>query len=62
MVIALGCAVAFAIFVSLFLVPCLYAAGVEIGRFFKWTWGGQPYQRIGDTYSGEVSIDEDELI
>ncbi|MEO1641699.1 MAG: efflux RND transporter permease subunit [Pseudomonadota bacterium] len=62
MVISLGCAVAFAIFMSLFLVPALYAIGVEIGRVFKWTWGGVPYRRIGEGYSGEVSIDEEELI
>lgn len=62
MVISLGCAVAFAIFMSLLLVPCLYAIGVEVGRIFKWTWGGVPYRQIGETYSGEVSIDEEELI
>ena len=62
MVIALGCAVAFALFVSLFLVPALYAAGVEIGRIFRWSWGGRPYRRIGETYSGEAIVDDEELI
>lgn len=62
MVISLGYAVAFAIFVSLFLVPTLYAVGVEIGRVFRWSWGGRPYRRIGETYSGEVTIDSEELI
>ncbi|MEL8055159.1 MAG: efflux RND transporter permease subunit, partial [Pseudomonadota bacterium] len=62
MVISLGCAVAFAIFMSLFLVPALYAIGVEIGRIFKWTWGGVPYRRIGEGYTGEIEIDDEELI
>lgn len=62
MVISLGYAVAFAIFVSLFLVPTLYAVGVEIGRVFRWTWAGRPYRRIGETYTGEVTIDSEELI
>ncbi|MCR9268466.1 MAG: efflux RND transporter permease subunit [Hyphomonadaceae bacterium] len=62
MVISLGYAVAFAIFVSLLLVPTLYAVGVEIGRVFRWSWGGRPYRKIGDTYTGEVTIDEEELI
>ncbi|MBR9833745.1 MAG: efflux RND transporter permease subunit [Alphaproteobacteria bacterium] len=62
MVVALGCAVAFALFVSLFLVPALYAVGVEIGRIFRWSWGGRPYRRIGETYSGEANLDTEELI
>jgi multidrug efflux pump subunit AcrB len=62
MVVSLGAAVAFALFVSLLMVPALYAVGVEIGRVFRWTWGGKPFRQIGETYSGEVTIDEDELI
>lgn len=62
MVISLGYAVAFAIFVSLFLVPTLYAVGVEIGRVFRWSWSGRPYRKIGESYSGEVTIDSEELI
>ncbi|WP_290491057.1 efflux RND transporter permease subunit, partial [Hyphomonas sp. UBA4508] len=62
MVVSLGAAVAFALFVSLLMVPALYAVGVEIGRIFRWTWGGKPFRQIGETYSGEVTIDEDELI
>ena len=34
----------------------------EIGRIFRWTWGGKPFRQIGETYSGEVTIDEEELI
>lgn len=62
MVIALGCAVAFAIFVSLFLVPCLYAIGVEIGRVFRWTWAGRPYRSIGESYSGTVHADDEDYV
>lgn len=62
MLISLGCAVAFALFVSLFLVPAMYAIGVEIGRIFAWTWSGRPYRQIGETYSGQATIDEEELI
>jgi len=62
MVISLGYAVAFAIFVSLFLVPTLYAVGVEIGRVLRWTWSGRPYRKIGESYTGEVTIDSEELI
>ena len=62
MIVSLACAVAFALFVSLLMVPALYAVGVEIGRIFRWTWGGKPFRQIGETYSGEVTIDEDELI
>ena len=62
MVISLGYAVAFAIFVSLLLVPTLYAVGVEIGRVFRWSWGGRPYRQIGEGYTGEVTVDSEELI
>ena len=50
MVVALGSAVAFALFVSLLFVPALYAVGAEIARLFRWLWSGRPYQGIGDTY------------
>lgn len=62
MIVSLGYAVAFALFISLLMVPALYAVGVEIGRIFRWTWGGKPYRQIGDSYSGHASVDEEELI
>ena len=61
MVISLGCAVAFALFVSLLLVPAMYAVGVEIGRFFSWLWGGKPLRSIGETYEGSVSENADDI-
>lgn len=62
MVVSLGAAVTFAVFVSLLLVPALYAIGVEVGRVFNWSWNGRPYRQIGETYSGHATIDEEELI
>ena len=62
MVVSLGAAVAFALFVSLLMVPALYAVGCEVGRIFRWSWGGRPYRQIGDSYDGEVHIDDEELI
>ena len=60
MVISLGCAVIFALFVSLLMVPALYAAGTEIGRFFKWLFLGRPYRSIGETYGGGVFDDNEQ--
>ena len=54
MLVALASAVAFAIFVSLLLVPAMYAVGVEIGRFFRWTWGGRPFVPLGTNYTGQL--------
>lgn len=62
MIVSLGYAVAFAIFVSLLMVPALYAVGVEIGRVFRWTWGGKPYRQIGEGYTGHVTLDEEALM
>lgn len=62
MIVSLGYAVAFAIFVSLLMVPALYAVGVEIGRIFRWTWGGKPYRQIGEGYTGQVTLDEEALM
>ncbi|MGB1069845.1 MAG: efflux RND transporter permease subunit, partial [Henriciella sp.] len=57
MLIALACAVAFVIFISLFLVPSLYAVGVEIGRIFRWSWGGRAFAPIGGSYTGIAVMD-----
>ena len=62
MIVSLGYAVAFALFVSLLMVPALYAAGVEVGRIFRWTWGGKPYRQIGEGYTGQVTLDEEALM
>ena len=60
MVVSLGCAVLFAVFVSLLMVPALYAVGTEVGRVFRWAFLGKPYRPIGETYEGQVFDDNDE--
>jgi hypothetical protein len=55
MVVALGFAVVFALFLTLFLVPALYAVGVDIKRLVKSLWTGQWQPMIGSHYSGHES-------
>ena len=62
MLVSLSFAICFALFITLFLVPAMYAVGTEIGRVFKWSWGGRPYRQIGEGYTGHANIDEEELI
>ncbi len=47
MVVALAFAIVFALFLTLFLVPALYALGSDIGRYFKWLWNGERFHLIG---------------
>ena len=65
MVVSLGCAVIFALFLSLLMVPSLYAIGVTWGRritWFKqviahWYFGGakpSPVQQLGETYDDDT--------
>ena len=54
MVVAMGSAVAFALFVSLLFVPALYLVGAELARIFRWLWWGKPYQSIGETYDSSA--------
>lgn len=61
MVVSLGCAVLFALFVSLIMVPALYAVGTEIGRVFRWAFRGREYRSIGETYDGVVFDDNEEV-
>ena len=56
MVVAMGSAVAFALFVSLLFVPALYAVGAELARVFRWLWSGEPYQPIGETYDPDAVV------
>jgi len=55
MVISLGFAVIFALFLTLLMVPALYAIGADIGRFFKGLWTGEKQAKIGDSYIGHES-------
>ena len=53
MVVALGGAVAFALFVSLFMVPALYAVGAELARVSRWLWKGLPITPIGTSFDDD---------
>jgi len=50
MVVALGFAVIFALFLSLLLVPAMYAIGVDIARFFRMLWTGKKQPALGSDY------------
>ena len=54
MVVSLGFAVIFALFISLLLVPALYTIGVEVKRFFAWMWSGAPYRPVGDRFDEDL--------
>lgn len=51
MVVALGFAVVFALFLTLLLVPSMYAIGVDIARFFRGVWTGERQPRLGEHYA-----------
>ncbi|WP_417489965.1 efflux RND transporter permease subunit [Maricaulis sp.] len=50
MVVALGFAVIFALFLTLLLIPSMYAIGVDISRFFRGLWTGQAQPALGADY------------
>lgn len=50
MVVALGFAVVFALFLTLFFVPALYGIGVDIARFFRGMWTGKKQPSLGSDY------------
>ena len=50
MVVALGFAVLFALFLTLLLVPSLYAIGVDIARLFRGLWTGKAQPALGADY------------
>ena len=56
MVVSLGCAVIFALFLSLFLVPSLYAIGVEIRRLaiYLKSGGSKAFVPIGHSYDEDT--------
>ncbi|MCC5981056.1 MAG: efflux RND transporter permease subunit [Oceanicaulis sp.] len=55
MVVSLGFAVIFALFLTLFMVPALYAIGVDIKRGVMSLWTGQKRPGIGSGYDGDTS-------
>jgi len=50
MVVALGYAVVFALFLTLLFVPALYGIGVDIARFFRMLWTGKKQPALGHDY------------
>ena len=59
--IGLAWGVLFALFVTLFFVPALYAIGADIGRFFKWLITGKEQPRFGDSLKEIENEDADDL-
>lgn len=61
MVVGLGFAVVFALFLTLFLVPAMYAIGVDIKRHFVGAWTGVRQPGIGSNYhetkDGQPDVD-----
>lgn len=51
MVVALGFAVIFALFLTLLLVPAMYAIGVDFARFFRMLWTGKKQPALGEHYT-----------
>ena len=59
--IGLAYGVFFALFVTLFFVPALYAIGADIGRFFKWLITGREQERFGTSLNEIKDEDVDDL-
>ena len=51
MVVAMGFAVVFALFLTLFMVPAMYAIGVDIARLFRAMWTGKRQPALGEHYA-----------
>ncbi|MEQ9054796.1 MAG: efflux RND transporter permease subunit, partial [Roseovarius confluentis] len=52
-VVALCFGVSFALFVTLFFVPAMYAVGADIARFYRWAWTGVKQPAVGHGASEE---------
>ncbi|WP_022697573.1 efflux RND transporter permease subunit [Euryhalocaulis caribicus] len=53
MVVSLAFGVVFALFLTLFMVPALYATGVDIARFSRRMWTGQRQPKFGSSWEEE---------
>ncbi len=60
--IGLSYGVLFALFVTLFFVPALYAIGADISRFFKWIFTGKEQERFGTSLEEIENEDVDHLV
>ncbi len=56
MVISLGSAILFAFFLTLFLVPSLYAIGIDVVRLYRWALTGKPQPKLGANYNPDISL------
>ncbi len=56
MVVSLAFAVVFALFLTLFFVPALYAVGTDFSRYFRWAFGGRPLAFIGSNYNRDAAF------
>ena len=52
-VVALAWGVFFALFVTIFFVPSMYAVGADIARFYRWAWTGEKQPPVGFGKSAE---------
>ncbi len=53
MIVGLGFGVIFALFLTLLMVPALYAVGVDIARFFRRVWTGKKQPAFGSSWDEE---------
>ncbi len=58
MVVALGFAVVYAVFLTLIFVPALYAVGVDLSRWARFAFLGRPYQAFGSHYDPHAKYGE----
>ncbi|MGF1464013.1 MAG: efflux RND transporter permease subunit [Maricaulaceae bacterium] len=56
MVISLGFAVIFALFLTLLFVPALYAVGADVSRFFRGLWTGDKQPPVGSSIETGVVV------
>ena len=61
LVVALAFGVLFDFFLTLFLVPAMFAMGVDVGRLFKGLWTGEKQPPLGSRYDPKIQLALDEL-
>jgi len=61
LVVALAFGVLFDFFLTLFLVPAMFAMGVDVGRVVKGLWTGEKQPPLGSTYDPKIQLALDEL-
>ncbi len=61
LVVALAFGVLFDFFLTLFLVPAMFAMGVDIGRGFKGLWTGERQAPLGSRYDADIKLALDDM-